>query len=79
MRQLLQTGYMHNRLRMIVGSFLVKKSTLSTGTMVKHGSGIVWSMRILPIIVLVGSGLPAVVPMQLHISAFLIRLPGIKI
>ena len=29
MRQLWQTGYMHNRLRMIVGSFLVKKFAAS--------------------------------------------------
>ena len=45
MRQLWQTGFMHNRLRMIVGSFLVKNLRLH-GIMVETGFGIVWWMRI---------------------------------
>ncbi len=38
MRQLLQTGYMHNRLRMIVGSFLVKNLRLHW----HHGEAWFW-------------------------------------
>ena len=44
MRQLWQTGHMHNRLRMIVGSFLVKNLP-SIGRKAKPGFGIVYAMQ----------------------------------
>ena len=73
MRELWQTGYMHNRVRMITGSFLVKNLQLHW----RHGErwfGIHSLMQILLIIAPAGNGLPDVVQMQLLTFEFLIRL-----
>jgi deoxyribodipyrimidine photo-lyase len=42
MRELLQTGYMHNRVRMIVGSFLVKNLLINW----HHGEKWFWDMLV---------------------------------
>ena len=49
MRQLWQTGWMHNRVRMVAASFLVK-DLLQPGPTAPAGSGTPWSMRTSPAI-----------------------------
>ena len=56
MRELWATGYMHNRVRMIAASFLIK-DLLIDWREGETGSGTPWSMRISPTIRRVGSGL----------------------
>ena len=56
MRELWQTGYMHNRPRMIVSSFLVKNLLIHWRRGERNGFGIVFSMQMQPVILLVGNG-----------------------
>ncbi len=69
MRELWQTGFMHNRVRMVVGSFLVK-NRCSHGSRARAGSGTVWWMPIWPAIPQAGSGLPVVALMLLLFPDF---------
>ena len=73
MKELRTTGYMHNRVRMIVGSFLVK-NLLVDWIMEKNGFGIIFLMQIWQITVLDGNGLVELVQMLHHISEYLIQL-----
>ena len=56
MRELWETGYMHNRVRMITSSFLVKNLLLNW-KLGKIGFGTVFLMQMLQVTVLVGNGL----------------------
>ena len=64
MRELYQTGYMHNRVRMIVGSFLVKNLLLHWHHG-EAGSGTACLMQTRPITVPAGNGLRVAGQMQL--------------
>jgi hypothetical protein len=72
MRQLNETGWMHNRLRMITASFLVKDLLIDW----RIGERYFISQLIdgdLARITAAGSGRPLPAPMRLPISGFLIR------
>ena len=72
MRQLWQTGYMHNRVRMIVGSFLVKNLLIHW----RHGEQWFWDTLVdadLANTARAGSGLPDAAPMRHRISDLQIR------
>ena len=71
MRELWETGYMHNRVRMITSSFLVK-NFFRIGNMGKIGFGIVCLMLMLQVIVLAGNGLLEQEQMLLLFLEFLI-------
>ena len=75
--ELWQTGYMHNRVRMIVGSFLVK-NLLNDWRGGKLGSGIVYLMRVLLVIQPSGSGLQELEQTQHHISESSIQLHNLQ-
>ena len=78
MRELWETGYMHNRVRMVVASFLVKNLSIDW----KRGEdwfGIAYWMQIMLPILQVGSGLQVPVLMLLRISGFLILFCKTKI
>ena len=67
MQQLWKTGWMHNRVRMIVASFSRKGFTDKHGSKVHVGSGIRLSMQTLLRTRLAGNGLLGVGRMQLRI------------
>ena len=77
MRELWDTGYMHNRLRMITASFLVKNLLIHW----KEGEKWFWDCLldgILQMIVLAGNGLLVLDQMLLHFLEFLIQLLKVK-
>ncbi len=75
MRQLWHTGWMHNRVRMIVASFLIKH-LLIPGRPARLGSGIRWWMPIWPPMPRPGSGSRAPAPMPPLTSYFQPCHPG---
>ena len=73
MRQLWLTGWMHNRVRMIVASFLVKQSADLIGARARPGFGTRWSTPTPPTTRRAGNGWPAAAPMPRPISVSSIR------
>jgi len=73
MRELWRTGFMHNRVRMIVASFLIKHLRLDWRLGVKTGSGILWLTPTSPTMPPAGNGWRAPAPMLRPTSASSIR------
>ena len=73
MRQLWQTGWMHNRVRMIVGLVPGEGSAASPGNAARNGSGILWSTPTWRRTPATGNGSPAAAPMRRRSSASSIR------